>query len=265
MSIRSQSGEWCLEWVAIDQESKEWFSCGFQLPEWSILHSSNPSVSEVLRNVLREASALNPAFLQDQVKTEVETRLGFDPDWGLGSSSTMICNIAKWAECDAFRLSDKAFGGSGADIAVGMLGSELLYHRPPAWDSFVYRCGFEDELFFIYLGRKQNSREEIKKLDEKSVEQWQIDRVSAISRELAVCRSVSVFRDLLDEHEQILASVLGRSRVKELHFNDFNGSVKSLGAWGGDFVLACGKGDVDGYFRSRGYTTIIRYSEMIKK
>jgi hypothetical protein len=51
--------------------------------------------------------------------------------------------------------------------------------------------------------------------------------------------------------------------VKEALFPDFKGVLKSLGAWGGDFILAISKENPKDYFASKGYETIIPYSEMI--
>jgi hypothetical protein len=38
--------------------------------------------------------------------------------------------------------------------------------------------------------------------------------------------------------------------------------IKSLGAWGGDFVLATGDDKTISYFKSKGYNTVIPYSKM---
>jgi hypothetical protein len=50
--------------------------------------------------------------------------------------------------------------------------------------------------------------------------------------------------------------------VKEVLFSDFPGSIKSLGAWGGDFILVTKAGDTVKYFERMGYTTIIPWKEM---
>ena len=51
--------------------------------------------------------------------------------------------------------------------------------------------------------------------------------------------------------------------VKEALFPDFKGIVKSLGAWGGDFVLVISNDNPKAYFNSKGYEIIIPYSKMI--
>ncbi len=72
----------------------------------------------------------------------------------------------------------------------------------------------------------------------------------------------------MDQHEQLISSVIGRETVKKLLFPDFDGSIKSLGAWGGDFVLACTylpASAVQNYFTQKGFETVIPYNEMILK
>ena len=74
------------------------------------------------------------------------------------------------------------------------------------------------------------------------------------------------FQRLLDKHEQIMSKILHTEPVKSLYFSDFNGSVKSLGAWGGDFILAASdevEQYVFNYFNSRNLNTIFRYDEII--
>ena len=69
---------------------------------------------------------------------------------------------------------------------------------------------------------------------------------------------------MIDKHEEIVSSLLNMNCVKSLYFSDFQGSIKSLGAWGGDFILATGEEMyVKDYFSSKEYLTIISYEEMI--
>ena len=74
--------------------------------------------------------------------------------------------------------------------------------------------------------------------------------------------------DLIDEHEAIVAQALELKPVKELLFQGFKGSIKSLGAWGGDFVMVASVlpfSDIKNYFNQKGYTTIVPYIEMIRR
>ena len=52
--------------------------------------------------------------------------------------------------------------------------------------------------------------------------------------------------------------------VKEIYFSDYSGEIKSLGAWGGDFILAAGPINTKKYFEEKGYKTIFSYKDMLK-
>jgi hypothetical protein len=53
--------------------------------------------------------------------------LEFDRHSGLGSSSTVINNIAKYAGVDAFALNKIIFSGSGYDIACANAKKPVLF------------------------------------------------------------------------------------------------------------------------------------------
>ena len=71
------------------------------------------------------------------------------------------------------------------------------------------------------------------------------------------------FEKTINRHELFVGNILGLKPVKEDRFSDFNGSIKSLGAWGGDFVLATGNSDTPNYFKDKGYPVILEYKEMV--
>ena len=63
--------------------------------------------------------------------------------------------------------------------------------------------------------------------------------------------------------KKIISSIIELPTVKERLFPDYFGTLKSLGAWGGDFILATGDKNTPQYFKAKGYTTILRYSDMV--
>ena len=67
----------------------------------------------------------------------------------------------------------------------------------------------------------------------------------------------------METHQVILSNLLETETVKEMLFPDFKGIVKSLGAWGGDFVMVIAEKNPVDYFESLGYNTILTYQEMI--
>ena len=71
------------------------------------------------------------------------------------------------------------------------------------------------------------------------------------------------FAIALQNHEVELSNILELQTVKETLFPDFDGVLKSLGAWGGDFVMSISKENPTDYFKSKGFEIVIPYSEMI--
>lgn len=226
------------------------------------------AIYERLLSILQAAQKLNSSFLNTQQGYEVESTLEFQKDWGLGSSSTLLANIARWASVDPYKLLDMTFGGSGYDIACATTESALIYQKTsttPIVTPVTYNPPFKDELYFVYLNRKQNSRESIKhyrSLDQKALTEEKA-RFSKFTQDLLSCKSILAFEKLLSEHEDNLSRILKTPTIKTQLFADYPRAIKSLGGWGGDFVLVVGTTSQMDYFRNKGYDTIVPYKEMI--
>ena len=67
---------------------------------------------------------------------------------------------------------------------------------------------------------------------------------------------------MINQHEDIIENHIGIENIKKKYFSDFKGSIKSLGAWGGDFIMAT-RNDKN-YFLNKGYSTIFSFKELIK-
>lgn len=251
-----------VEWTALDHKGTEWLKVVFDSKDLEVLECNSEPQAKALQRLLQIARSLNPSFLQEKC-AKVTTILEFDRNWGLGTSSTLIANVAKWAEVDAFTLSEHSFGGSGYDVAVAMVGSELIYSLPPAWDSFVWQAPFKSKLFFVYRNKKQNSRDAVARVKSQKMSDANIQRISNITREIAVCNELDPFQLLITEHEQLISEHLNLPPVKEDLFQDYPYAMKSLGAWGGDFILACGDESTKSYFANKGFDTVLEYSEIL--
>lgn len=274
LTVQSISGSQLI-WSSFTSEGECWFEAVFEMPKIRLVqatfHSaqegSKEQIAETLQNLLQEARNLNPKFLQLESGLSVKTHLTFPRDWGLGSSSTLINNIAQWANVDPFTLLWNAFSGSGYDIACAMNDSLIFYKLDsgnPIVETVDFNLPFKEQLFFVHLNQKQNSREGIQRYraftaDKKDV----IKRISTISEELAKTQSLTEFEYLLKEHETLISSVIGLPPVKEQLFPDYFGEIKSLGAWGGDFALVTGNESTPDYFKEKRYSTILSYSEMV--
>jgi len=267
-----------LFWTSLDEKGEKWFNTSLHLDlfrnsevdvsnELENLRASEDNVSEMLFRILLEAKRLNPDFLMEEIGYEVQTRLSFPREWGLGSSSTLINNVAQWANVDPFTLLSKTFNGSGYDIACAQHNHPILYQLKdgePFIEEVEFNPPFKDALYFVHLNRKQNSREGISRYREKEFDkETLIKTISELTKECISCIEINRFKELMNKHESLLADILKLRPVKDRLFKDFEGSVKSLGAWGGDFVLAIGDTDTPEYFFKKGFKTVIPYEQMI--
>jgi mevalonate kinase len=251
-------------WQSFDADGSLWFETVIPVDDISHPKTEADPVKNTLIQILHQAALLNPNALIHGSKAS--THLTFPRTWGLGTSSTLINNIASWFKVDAFALLERSFGGSGYDIACAQNDTPIFYRKTNAkpWIRPVnFHPDFADCLYFVYLNKKQNSKSAIAAYKTRENKSSEIDKVSAIGVAVAESKTVGAFAALLEQHEDIMSRMLGHQKVKDALFADFGGTVKSLGAWGGDFVLAISAKDPTPYFNSKGYQTVIRYNDMI--
>ena len=268
ISVSEQSGIASVKWKSMVNNSL-WFHTTLLLPDFQIFETNVPGLSETLCKILKTAQILNPRFIESTCEYQVTSEMDFDPEWGLGSSSSLISNIAFWADCNPFELNNLIFNGSGYDIACARSSSPIIYkldRTKPTYREANFHPEFNSQLYFVYLNRKQNSRESVGKLDLSGVSSNDISEITAITLGLEKATDLQTFQILMDKHEEIMCKIIQMIPVKSLYFSDFDGSVKSLGAWGGDFILVASSASeeyVRYYFNSRNLTTIFRYEEII--
>ena len=274
-----------LQWNAY-QPNDPWFSVTLNPETFDIIDCDDPSKAEKLAQILKAVKQLNPTAFTDGL--HFETHLDFDPNWGLGSSSTLIANLARWAKVNPYELLRLTFGGSGYDIACATAEGPIYYQvkaevpelplslskgvegPTPMVKPIDFQPSFSDHLFFIYQGQKQSSSKEIKAFLEKANPvdlQKDIEAVSEISRAVPSCESLDEFGMLMQCHERIIARCIGQEPVQK-RFPDFEGVLKSLGAWGGDFILAATEWDekqVKEYFKAKGLEVIFKYNDLVKR
>ena len=262
-----------LTWKSLDDKGKPWFESDYELEDFDPVTKNTVSeealaISVTLKKILLEARKLNPSFLSTSQGYEITTALNFPREWGLGSSSTLINNIAQWAQIDAYVLLWNAFSGSGYDIACAQNNSPIIYqlkNSRPIVHSASFNPTFKSDLYFVYLNQKQNSRDGIAQYRHKEFNAFSaISQINSITQRILTCTRLSQFDKLIKKHESILSEILGMPTVKERLFPDFKGAIKSLGAWGGDFILATGNKTTPDYFKEKGYATVIPYSKMVK-
>lgn len=254
-----------IHWQACDEQGKIWFKTKFSLPLNKQDHRS--TIDTKLYNLLKAAQNLNANFLKDEQGYTIKTTLDFPRDWGLGSSSTLINNIAQWAGVNAHELLWAISKGSGYDIACAQNDMPVTYsinNHKPIVRPVNFLPNFIDHLFFIHLNKKQDSTDGIIDYRRKKVPSSFTDNISSITQSILQCKKLHEFEELITEHEKLIGGVLKIISIKNCLFYDYFGAIKSLGAWGGDFIIATGNDQTPSYFKSRGYNTVIPYNKMIK-
>jgi mevalonate kinase len=255
-----------LFWKSFDFQNKNWFHCEFDLKTLQYKNESDKQIAITLQLIFKEARKLNASFLDSKTSIQVETNLSFNRDWGLGSSSTLINNIANWAKVNAFKLQFNTFGGSAYDIACAQNNSPIIYqlkNQKPIVITVNFNPKFKDQLYFVYLNKKKNSRKAIEMYNKVSVDKALIQEISNITLAIIKENSITEFEKLIQEHEKIIAKIIKIKPVKEQLFSDYFGQIKSLGAWEGDFILATGNDDTPNYFKKKGFQTVIPYENII--
>ena len=278
-----------LSWDALNPDG-HWFSAVFDKKDFSIKHTDDEAKAKKLVEILKAIKSLNHNAFEGN-DLHFVTQLDFNPQWGFGSSSTLVANLAQWAKVNPYELLKLTFGGSGYDIACATAEGPIYYQLSttesalrqaqgprvvepvetptPTVEPINFTSPFADHLYFVYQGQKQNSSKEVKAFLEKTNPvdlQKDIEAVSEISRAVPKCQSLDEFAMLMQCHERIIARCIGQEPVQK-RFPGFEGMLKSLGAWGGDFILAATEwteDQVKDYFKRKGLEVVFGYNDIVK-
>lgn len=262
--------EHVLHWKAYTKLNVLWLDAVIDLKSFTLINDSIKE-AKMLLDILKVCKTLNPEFLNTDKNINIEAKLDFPRSWGLGSSSTLIYFIAKWASVNPYELLEKTFGGSGYDIACAASDSPLLYTRNknnPIVKEIEFNPSFKNQIYFVHLNHKMNSRNAIQyyknlKIDKQPI----IEQINHITASFYSASKIEDFEKCMNEHEDLISDTLAIDKVKNTVFNDYWGSVKSLGAWGGDFVMMTNSSreeeEFKKYLHERGFNTILSYDEMI--
>ncbi|WP_418508490.1 GYDIA family GHMP kinase [Corallibacter sp.] len=259
-----------LNWKNFDENGNIWYDTSIDVSTLKTINKGdldNP-ITQKLIQILKATKNLNPDFLTTGF--DVKNTLTFPKNWGLGTSSTLINNIANWAKVDAYELLELTFGGSGYDIACAQNSTAITYKLLKNEDikrhvkQINFNPAYKDCLYFVYLNKKQNSREGIAHYKANAVNiPNAVLAISKLTSEIIKSNTLSDFESLISQHETIISKVTQQVPIKEKLFSDFNGQIKSLGAWGGDFILVTSKENPASYFSSKSFNTIVSYQDML--
>lgn len=259
-----------IHWESYNHKGAQWFEGQFNLNPLSIRESTNQSTAERLVQIFMALDTLQPETNLLKSGLKFQSFLEFPNNWGLGSSSTLIAALAQWAKVDPYELLAKTFGGSGYDLACAISNQPILYQIQETKRQFVqvpFFPGFHEQLYFVFLNQKQNSRTGIQRYRAQvKPNQSDLKKVSQMTLDMLQVKDLEQFGTIIEAHEKFISGKLQLPKVKDQLFSDYWGAVKSLGAWGGDFVMATSaksREETIAYFKGKGLDVVIPFAEMI--
>lgn len=255
-------------WKSFDIKSNIWFKAIFKLPSLDILYNNDKKTAYFLHKILISANNLKKNFFNKKIGFLIKTHLEFPKNWGLGSSSTLITNISKWLKVDPYKLLWNCFSGSGYDIACAIHKRPILYsivNKQPKIIFIDFNPPFKKYLYFLYLNKKQDTSIAIEYYRNNIYCKKQINIISNLTKEIIYCKNLYDFENIILYHEKLISNFLKIPTIKEKYFPDYTGVIKSLGAWGGDFILVTFRKEMKNYFLNKGINIIIPFNDIILK
>jgi mevalonate kinase len=255
-----------LIWKSFDSDMTLWYDDEILISDILNNNTTYPEkIKNTLIDILYHADKLNPNILKTGY--DVETKLTFPRNWGLGTSSTLINNIAQWFKINAYELLKLSFGGSGYDIACAQNNTPITYkitNSLPIVSQVKFDPNFKNKIYFVYLNIKKDSKDAISNFRKKQKElTHEVIEVSNQTDQLLNITDFEEFKKLIQTYENNLSNVLEIDTIQKQLFSDFNGVIKSLGGWGGDFVMVLSEQNPTSYFENKGYKTVLPYEKMI--
>jgi mevalonate kinase len=269
--ISTEDNKNIIQWQA-NELGQHWFRAEFSCDDLEIISSSETGTAQYLQKLLKSIRKINnDFFLQKGLSFNVTCEIGFNLNWGWGSSASLIANLAGYAGIDPFRLHKMVSSGSGYDIAASLSETPVFYQlhgEKHEINPAPFNPLFKNNIRFIYLGRKQSSSAGIEKNIRSVKENMSlVAQVTSLGEIIASTKNIEEFTGCITEHERIVSKTLNIRRIKEEYFNDFEGEIKSLGAWGGDCAMIVSElndSSVRRYFEEKGLKTIFGFDEIIK-
>ncbi|MDV3573292.1 30S ribosomal protein S6 [Elizabethkingia anophelis] len=248
------------------REGKLWLKTCIDYKNLFVTETNIANASAFILKIFSTLKDMGSESLEADYSYILKSNVQFPENFGLGSSSTLMNNIANWGNVDAFALNDIALGGSGYDIAVAKAGAPIIYTRNggnKTVETVNYSPSFKDQLLFVHLNKKQDSREGITMYKQMEKSQDLIHYFSELTDEILISENLENFSLIMEDHEKTMSNFLKIPTVKEKYFKNAPSFFKSLGAWGGDFILTTKFCDYENYFLHNGFPNFFSYDELI--
>lgn len=259
-----------LNWKSFDKQDQLWFNEDFIGQKLIAVSKSAPSpVSNKLERLLSKITELSENSFQINLSYDITSWLEFDRNWGFGSSSSLIANLAKYADLndnELFELFQSTENGSGYDVFISYYNKPLKYrieNEKPSFEIVTWNPEFAEDLALVYSGSKQFSASEVENVRSSNLfNKNNIASLNEVTNELMSALKLNDFEKSIQNHEQIVGEGINRMPLKNKVFSDFKGQIKSLGAWGGDFFMATRYDNALKYFNEKGFE-VFRFKEIV--
>ena len=256
-----------VNWKSFNKDNQIWYEEKFFLDKGTLIyHGKKNKMSDLIVRLFDYIHKFNKP--EKSIGNEFIWKINFNINWGLGSSSTLINNLSKWAKVNPYKLLFSVFNGSGYDIACCDKSNPIIFQKKDDYLSVsdtTFNPNFLNNLFLIFLNKKQDTQKSVQNFLEtdQSLSEG-INQINEIVDEIENVKDITTFESLIERHEKIIANILQMPTIQNEKFPDYNnGVIKSLGSWGGDFVLATGDEKSVDYFEEKGFNTIRKISDLL--
>ena len=256
-----------VNWKSFNKENQIWYEEKFFLDKGALIyHGEKNKMSDLIVRLFDYIHKFNNP--EKSIGNEFIWKINFNINWGLGSSSTLINNLSKWAKVNPYKLLFSVFNGSGYDIACCDKSNPIIFQKKDDYLSVsdtTFNPNFLNNLFLIFLNKKQDTQKSVQNfLETDQSLSEEINQINEIVDEIESVKDITTFESLIERHEKIIANILQMPTIQNDKFPDYNnGVIKSLGSWGGDFVLATGDEKSVDYFEEKGFNTIRKISDLL--
>lgn len=248
----------------------EWLEIEFS-PELEFIKSTDEKKGIIVQSLLQLIQKERPSLKIAGLHFHFE--IDFDRNFGFGTSSTFLSLLSQWSRVNPYLLMEKSFGGSGFDLAAATARGPLIYQTEGLSNDAKRKIEtvkipeeISKQLLFVYTGKKKKTRGEVSNFEKMKTSQHQINEMNNII-DKALANDIENFEVQMKRSELLLSTILGVSTIQSTYFSDYPFAVKSLGAWGGDFIMAAFRKEEDArnYFLEKGMNPIFNYQHLIRK
>lgn len=252
------------------EKGKEWLQIEFT-SSFDIIHASDEKKAAIVQLLLQFIHTEKPSLKIAGLNFHFE--IDFDRGFGFGTSSTFLSLLSQWSGVNPYLLLEKSFGGSGFDIATATSEGPIIYKKEGVAADEIRQItpvtipeNIHNHLLFVYTGKKQRSRDEVLSFGQKQISITQIVEMNHIIDTVLRSDEIDNFERQMKKSEKLLSTILWIPALQSNFFSDYPYAIKSLGAWGGDFIMATFRDEAKArnYFSEKGMNVTFNYQQLIR-